>query len=565
MAFPLQWAGFRGFFVAFWRSLANSRLVTWLSRIYERLLGTTSHRQLSAFERLDGDVLGLILSDLPFDNRLVVSGLSRQLRATIFPILFRNVCWAPIRHRFPPKSMWPHIELFVLAGDSERVEAEHGSEASPKFDYPAVLAELQQGIYHLPLLRTFVVSEHVRGGLWADLWQTLAAIPSLTQLDLEPLWSHISPDVSVTLAPARSNLCCIAYQASMLSYPIARRDIGRLTLETNNLRHIVEGRQSQVEILILPGELLLRVMDDSPAWTSLQRLEVDGFFPYDASDDRPPSPDGTPAVPLPQSKLLTLLEALPNLRTAQLAICALYSDPVDLTYIVGPDQDAPRRPQELLRHLVEFEFSCILSHERLLSFLPHSLLSLSLPHNPLIEDRRIRRHTMSASDLYAMFQDLEFPALEILDVRYWVQDLPDVDAQEHLLNLFGTRFPRLRRLSVFRYWSHDKLELGRYWDPVPAFRVLLSRLPNLQYFQFNPSMRDRSGLLPFARVDEAFIEHVGKLRRLAERIIRDCPWLLEVAMYRALRSDPRWYWGYWNVVTGPNGEISLEANTQPPV
>lgn len=71
-------------------------------------------RRPVTFEDLNGDVLALVVSDLPLKTRLMVSSLSRKPRMNFKPTVFRSVRWAFLRRGFPPESLHEHIRCALV-------------------------------------------------------------------------------------------------------------------------------------------------------------------------------------------------------------------------------------------------------------------------------------------------------------------------------------------------------------------------------------------------------------------------------------------------------------------
>nr|GAT58435.1 predicted protein [Mycena chlorophos] len=456
--------------------------------------------------------------------------------------------------------MWPHIQVLVLAGDMEVIEVARGVVTNDKLDYQSAFNQFHESIMHLTALRTIVIWPNLNGGLWADLWQSLARVPWLDRLDLRSVWFTPDLKVSFELGPAKSNLHFVTYSVAMVSMPVERRDADMLALETNNLRQVLLGCSSTLEGVLLPGELLFRVIDHSVDWHALQELVVRGFWPLNpGSPPSEPTREATSSLP-PNARtpLLRLLETLPELRILRLNVSAEYRDPRNSTFIVGPNHSGPRDPTTFLRHLTCFHFGSMLRGERILALLPRGVQDIALAPYPLTPRDTLQQPKLRASTVLAIFRDVEFPNLRMFDVHYGVSDLAEVDAEEMLLTLFASKFANLRQLSVSRRWQHTESALVSHWNPVPRFRTLLSRLPALEYFQMNASVPERYGLLPFTYVDDAFLAHVEGLRRLARDIVRDCPWLHAIGMYREFRSDPQFHWERWRVLPGDRGMMQLE-------
>ncbi|KAF7294251.1 hypothetical protein HMN09_01153600 [Mycena chlorophos] len=494
---------------------------------------------------LSDDVLGCIVSELPWSTKLEVSEVSRRLRTVLNPTLFRTVRWAPLRRGFPPEALWPHIRILILAGDMHLIKTESGEETKMDLDYEAITEAARAGIPRLPALHTLQLTLTVQGGLWQELLDVISLVPTLTRLRLHANWFSGRPGrpTAVELQSTHTNLQYVEYPFSF-PRPMERRHPQMLEVEGDNLRRLLEGCRPTLEKVVLPGELLFRAMDFSRSWSTLQELRINGFWPFD-------EPNASPQDA--RSHLLRLFEALPHLRVAALNIYAATSDPRSMSSIVGPTSAPPRSPDSFLRHLEVFQFPSFRAVERILEYLPRTLHTLSIPQRSRAFASTLQQRILPASALRDILAKAEFPDLEVLEVQYGVGDAEQVDVELDLLTLLPIKFPQLRRLTVVRIWDHTAMDLLDLWDPTPAYKTLLSHLPNLHSFRFNPSDPQRNGLPAFQSFDPPYVEYVERLRTLGEALVRECPWLVEISLYREFRDDPRWFWEYWEVVSGSEG------------
>ncbi|KAF7294237.1 hypothetical protein HMN09_01152100 [Mycena chlorophos] len=502
-------------------------------------------------------MLSLILADLHPGTRLMVSGLSRRLRTVLSPTLFQTVRWAPLRRGFPPEILWPHIQVLILAGDMNLLQTEQGTIQVTDLDYAAITAAAKDAIPRLPALRSFEITNTVAGGLWPELFEVLTLSPTLTGLHLKANWYSPRRRATFGTHSTHSTLQTVVYPLSNFR-PMVRRQPIMLDVEGTNLHFVLEGCRTTLENATIPGELLLRAMDYSQPWKALQKLAVDGFWPHDL-EDREMSPYNTPPPQDMRSQLVRVLEALPNLRVAAFKIWASNGDRGDQATLVGPNHSPPRSQDRFLRHLELFQFSTLQDNDRILEFLPQRLRTLSLPRYISTDDNEIRQPILPASALLQLLERVDFPDLEVLEVNYLVHELAEVDDQDTLLSLLPNKFPRLRHLAISRFWDHDESDLDEHWDPVPVYRKLLSRLPELRFFRFSADVPERSGQIPFIDYGPPFVAHIERLRKLGEGIVRDCPWLSTLSLYRQFRSDPRLHWEYWSVVLGPGGDVRLQG------
>lgn len=129
-----------------------------------------------------------------------------------------------------------------------------------EYNYPAIVAQLREKIHLLPSLHTFVVAKTMRGGISPELLDTMALVPTLRALRLDAPWFSPKIDAPFLLSPTETTLRFVSYPftlTSALSGERQRREPELVAVEATNLRHILEGCRATLEVVIMPGELLL--------------------------------------------------------------------------------------------------------------------------------------------------------------------------------------------------------------------------------------------------------------------------------------------------------------------
>ncbi|KAF7294241.1 hypothetical protein HMN09_01152500 [Mycena chlorophos] len=417
------------------------------------------------------------------------------------------------------------------------------------------------------------------GGLWTELLETLSLAPSLTTLKIFAPWAIMGQPSDALREPYRlserlrvPSLTSISYQMFLVGVPAGRSGIGRrekdvLEIEGENLRRLMSACSATLRDILIPGEHLFSALDPGVNWSNLHRLCLRGLWPLEfcASAEQRLSSPGQDLAPSPpesnaQSRLLHLLELMPNLRSLLLQMSVLRRDPESATFVISPSgpRPRPRRPDQFLRHLLEFELCSAESGERILEFLPQGLESLGFRRYPLDDlAYTLRQPILLCVQLEEMLNRADFPKLKTLAVWYRIQNIDDLDAEERLLEALPQRFPRMENLVVHRLFNHDSPTLRDFWDPVPRFRRLLSRFQRLQMFSFNLDDPQRAKKRPFVHAREEYKRYMVRLAEFALAIISDCPSLRHVGMYREIGDVAEYYWHKWEVGRWSDGRVSL--------
>ncbi|KAF7294288.1 Aryl-alcohol oxidase-like protein [Mycena chlorophos] len=529
---------------------------------------------------------GVLDSDLRVKN---VEGV-RVVDASVLPAVFEHVRWAPALRSYalPPEGILPFIRLLTLEG----ITYPFGDERFEYLDRRRIVTLAAELLPKLTAMHTFSLGDELEGGLWTELVEVLAAAPTLTYLALFSPWEtagtmpepfRLSPRL-VSL-PLNTILYRRTLARSTRGPGIGRRTAALVELQGENLRRLTSACHASLEKLLIPGEHLLRAVDPDVDWSRLRTLDVQGLWPqdiFDGADDseleaQSPSPEARA-----QTRILRLLEAMPNLRFISLELSVLGHEPEGATFLAAPHTLPPRRPEAFLRLLLEFTFCSLVANERILEFLPSGLEFLALARYPTASTKGvIRQPILRCSEMEQIFSHVDFPLLTSLIFWYRIQDLGDVDAERRLLELIPRAFPRLQTLVIHRLFNHDSPALRELWDPVvsllhihyllyprklivykPRFRSLLSKLPDLRSFFGNFDDPQRHRKYRFRSIhDPGYHTHIERLSKLALDIAAQAsPSLKRIAIYRELGRDDAFYWQYWDVVRGEDGNIVLPVS-----
>ncbi|KAJ7068795.1 hypothetical protein C8F01DRAFT_623038 [Mycena amicta] len=440
--------------------------------------------------------------------------------------------------------------------------ADRNFDSQRTFEHAEIVSQLRNALPRLTSLHTFVLGSQIEGGLWTELLECLSASPTLATLHLLSSWTSKSLAGPFRLADPLSlpPLQCISYPFPMNSTPgrfgtrIDRRDPYMLEIEGENLRRLTSACHSSLRTIEMPAELLFRTFDPRLNWTSLRELFVSGFWPELARR----APEETT-----QLRLMSLLEALPNLRSLQLHTSVGRTEPEGRTILVSPEGPLPREPSRFLGHLISFQVASLTKDERILDFLPLGLEMLALTRFPRKDAaKNLRQPILPCVQLQQLLERVDFPCLKTLDIWYRVDTMDDLHAEEKLLESIAHKFPLLENLEIYRIWNHDSPLLQDCWDPVPRFRALLSKLHHLKRFSANlddPERHRRRQLVE--RWNPTLQAYIQRLAKLAIDIIELCPssQLWEVGMYRKVSRDFHFNWERWAVVRFEDGTLHLRS------
>ncbi|KAJ7205533.1 hypothetical protein GGX14DRAFT_458569 [Mycena pura] len=387
----------------------------------------------------------------------------------------------------------------------------------------------------------------MRGGLWPELLDTIAAAPVLRHLIIKHMpWDGDDRDVydfppTLRLPP----ICELAY---ICPYTIdesrrhpykTRRPPHMLESEVHNLRVVLRACHSSLESLMLPGELILRFLDASHRWTSLRELRLQGYWPYPA-----------------EMSLYSVLRLLSNLRIVSLRFESADEDsslggmnPI-VSSVLSTQSDM------FLRKLQTFELAPLVPSDRILSLLPPGLQKLSVIAYPFDIDvncwyatYRYTSKTCCASDLLNIFSGVHYPAVTRLELWYRA-DVSDADFLFRLPEVF----PSLRYLEVHRFTPYA---MDDQWNPARTFQAVLPHFKKLRLFALEPDDPHRRHKITPRGMVPRNAKYIRRLRSIAEEMVFLTPWLEEIWISVRFANEVRWE--RWDIVSAPGENICLRS------
>ncbi|KAF7294238.1 hypothetical protein HMN09_01152200 [Mycena chlorophos] len=560
-----------------WSWLVPSGLIAWMTfNIFHSIRRQlrARRRKVIRFEDLDDDILLYITAFTPFPHhqRITLSAVSPRLRRLFRPIIFRDVQWAPAfqAYAFPSDAIIPFIRSLTL------LPYTHPMRRELRFDRPRIASQLQDELPKFSALRTFTLGHNLGGGMWTELLEALAFAPVLDKLVLFAPWGKSRPDSMQPLRLAENlrvpPLTLLLYE-SVTARPagagpsIVRRHASVMEVEGENLRRLVTACHATLETLGLPGEYLLQAINTGVNWRRLRTLYLRGLWPAEVCEQRParqPSRNGMLDVTPPegaQTRILRVLELMPNLRLLSLHMSVLRNDPDGVTYLVSTQTPSPPTRNGFLQHLEEFELASMTPEEQILEFLPLGLESLVLTRFPIEElGRTLRQPILSPSQLEQLLQRVQFPYLQKLTIWYRIRSPDDLDSEQRLLALLPQAFPLIKALTVHRLFNHVSAELKDLWNPIPSFRFLLSQHSHLTKFALNLDDPQRYNEYPFDSIrDGTYHQHISRLSQFARELVELCTSLRSIALYIEAGDDPTRYWQHWDVARARDGRIILTS------
>ncbi|KAJ7174147.1 hypothetical protein C8R43DRAFT_636550 [Mycena crocata] len=529
-----------------WRWLIELSIRILPPRFRPRFLLAAQTTAEPVFE-LNDDIILYLSKMLPPETRLELSMVSHRFRRLLIPAIFKTYVWSPwakYKSRpLPPASLRPHIRVFGLSG--EGLPWDEVITTEKRID---VVAQLQKIISQMASVQTFLL-RRIRGGLWSQLLEAISTAPRIYELIIESRWlPEGRGNFDIPATAVRARLRSVAYDTWFIRDPAKRaivamqRPMSMIEIEAQNLCSILGACQSTLETLKIPGEIFLAAMDTSTMWIALQELHVEGFWPQTE-----------------RSYILSVLRAMPNLRTLRLKLGCFESD-LAPGHLIPPGSSPSLDRDTFLPHLVQFEAACLLPGERILASLPHGLESLSLIHHPTHPIHSFRREIPECSVILDILADVQFSNLTSLELWYRIMEPEELVSDELLLACIPQRFPLLRHLTLHR-WVLPYTTHAYRMDPSPEFRKLLPQLKHLETFSLDPNVNycSQSGPMPYVEEQYAYI--VKLLRKIAEDIVPAIPWLRQISMYRPVAQYTPWE--TWDVISLPGESIRLRAHEEP--
>lgn len=310
-------------------------------------------------------------------------------------------------------------------------------------DHQFVVSQLQPAIHGLTAVHTF--SFHgMKGGLWPQLLDTVAAAPALTHLIIDHMpwfglvWDVFDFPLTLLLPPLRRFAYNAPHTVNENNYRPRKmkRPPHMLESEVHNLRAVLRACHSSLESLTLPAELILLSLDVSLEWNCLRELRLEGYWPDRA-----------------ELSLHSVLLNLPNLRVLSLrheAALPTKRDPIVPADILASTSDI------FLPELREFEVATLVRGDCVLSLLPPGLEKLSIIDYPECFDYRYPSNIRRASEFLGMLAGVYFPA---------ATQVPNGRIRPYFPS------PPRRRISVLAHFENTPLhgsKHGRQMEPSGA-------------------------------------------------------------------------------------------------
>ncbi|KAF7294266.1 F-box domain-containing protein [Mycena chlorophos] len=261
-----------------------------------------------------------------------------------------------------------------------------------------------------------------------------------------------------------------------------------------------------------------------------------------------------------RSRMLSVLEAMPNLRKLRLQLRHHIDDETPIgDFICASDgSSVPRSPETFLQRLLEFQVTSLSPEDRTVDFLPANLEVLCLDRYPRIEEINAVLVEPRVAAVLGMLEHSWFPRLKTLKLWYVIKEREDLVLEEKLLDLLPKLFPLVETFELFRGWDHAADSLAGLWDPVPLMKNLVSQFKQLQTVAIDLDLPERFRAAPFVIVNREFREMMVRVHGMATEIVGEAPRLQRIQVYRELGRDQDYYWETWGVVVGADGEVKLD-------
>nr|GAT58430.1 predicted protein [Mycena chlorophos] len=286
-----------------------------------------------------------------------------------------------------------------------------------------------------------------------------------------------------------------------------------------------------------------------------------------ATPDTTADPSSSPALSaLSRHPLLAILESTPNLQILDLKLVNHVDDEDSSGDLItgkgiicsASEPCVPASPPEFLRHLVQFQVTCLDPDDHVLEYLPAGLQYLSLPRLPYELELEMSQTGSSPELVLERLKQGYFPGLKTLRLWYKVVRPADLVDEKELIDFLPTRFPALQQLELCRRWNHSADSLKGRWDPLPVACALVSQLKELRMFKFDPDLPGIAAYLPFTYRTKRYHETIGRLHVMASAIVKEAPWLKHIEMYCEFGLDSNLYWEMWLVVQDDDGNVALD-------
>nr|GAT51554.1 predicted protein [Mycena chlorophos] len=277
----------------------------------------------------------------------------------------------------------------------------------------------------------------------------------------------------------------------------------------------------------------------------------------------PPSP---PAIPN-RSPLLVILESMPHLRvlTIQLLIQEEDERPLGGLICSSDERSIPVSPTSFLRHLTRFEATCLAEEDRLVDYLPNTLVSLAIPRYPYMLEEGMARLELTPASVLSKLKNASFPRLRTLRLWYGIHNAADLESEKELHDFLPSKFPHLQNFELCRRWLHNRESLKDLWDPLPVICKLVYRLKALRTLRFDPHLPGLAEHVPFTYRNDRYFAMIGRLHVMASAIVNEAPWIKRIQMFSEFGLNPDLFWETWSVVPDGEGRVKLDRPIPPVV
>ncbi|KAF7294281.1 F-box domain-containing protein [Mycena chlorophos] len=287
---------------------------------------------------------------------------------------------------------------------------------------------------------------------------------------------------------------------------------------------------------------------------------TDAVAPGPSTSNQPQNPPpSSPAIPN-RSPLLVILESMPHLRvpTIQLLIQEEDEGPLGGLVCSSDERSIPISPTSFLRHLTRFEATCLAEDDRLVDYLPNTLVSLAIPRHPYMLEEGMARLELTPASVLSKLKNASFPHLRTLRLWYAIRNPTDLESEKELHDLLANKFPGIQHFELCRRWVHTSESLEGLWDPLPAICNLVYRFKALRTLRFDAHLPGLVGLVPFTYRNDDYYAMIGRLHVIASAIVNEAPWIKRVQMFSQFGLNQDLYWETWSVVPDGEGKVKLD-------
>ncbi|KAA1478424.1 hypothetical protein DENSPDRAFT_667231 [Dentipellis sp. KUC8613] len=499
---------------------------------------------LSSLERLNDDVLTLIIYELAAEDPCTITTLSftsKHLRSVCLPMLFEKatVDCARLPDSEPPNATWPYIRTMDITGSFA---------TSQNFD----AGSLRQIIPHLTALRTIRFVRFQWGLTWDSL-QLMLAAPNVRVLEIEEPFSSWRQTLTIPDGGLSHSCLTEFVYAGYSAHPPRERYRMAMRKESEPvhtwcyLNALILALHQTLEVLRVPSVMAPLPEMATVEWPRLRELTLDGDNYY--GDD--------------PTLFSRLCARMPRLRTLDLHLRHKFLSQT----LIWPS-DASSTPSFGSLQTVSLPYPD--PNDTLYAYLPSTLRHLYLIDRPRyyhfkaehkdVSNVYTRPILITATDLLHVLKQLQgaFTSLGVLGVAF------EIDSETHaLVGHIISAFPNLRILQLHCYRPAGA-PASDTEDIVRSISRNLSALHSLRHFRtyFNPCEDDDTVIYAGERRlcrSLTLREFLGLLGRYATIIAESCsPRLQFIDILSPMVYDEA-VWMRWDVSRDEDGRPVLDC------